>query len=365
MDFTSLTVQALSGLASFAGSYGLAIVLLTVLIRLAMWPLNVSQQRNMKKMQSLSPKLKEIQNRYKSDPQMMQKKMMEFYKEHKFNPFGGCFPLLIQMPIFIMLYAALMSPQFIQAAGDQSFLFINRLDSTLRSHSGVAKDGNFGVEQHDTFATAKTAKVTFADGKTMDVKIDNPKKALNVQGDIEPGKTLDLKINLDSFHLKFSELDKTQSAEISIINNGTKEVESIKFTRRDNILIAEVPTVEAKTVFHYDVLALVLLFGFSMYLAQKIMMASNKQAAMDPTQQAMQQSMGNIMPIMITGTFFFFPIPAGVLVYLIVSNAIQVAQTFIVNKQIDAEEEAKKTNIDVTSVKGAKPAKVKKVNDVK
>ena len=68
MDFTTLTIEALKALASVVGSYGLAIILLTVVIRLAMWPLNVSQQRSMKMMQSLQPKIKAIQDRYKNDP---------------------------------------------------------------------------------------------------------------------------------------------------------------------------------------------------------------------------------------------------------------------------------------------------------
>ncbi len=101
MDFFSFNSTILKALADIAGSYGLAIVLLTVVIRVAMWPLSVTQQRSMKKTQQLAPKLKEIQERYKSNPQMMQKKIAEFYKEHSFNPFAGCFPMLIQLPIFI------------------------------------------------------------------------------------------------------------------------------------------------------------------------------------------------------------------------------------------------------------------------
>lgn len=137
MDFTTLTIEVLKALASIVGSYGLAIILLTVVIRLAMWPLNVSQQRSMKMMQSLQPKIKAIQDRYKSDPQKMQQKLMEFYKEHKFNPMGGCLPLLIQLPIFILLYSALMSPQFIQIAGDASFGFWADLIQLLELLQGV------------------------------------------------------------------------------------------------------------------------------------------------------------------------------------------------------------------------------------
>ena len=104
MDFVTLTINCLKALSDITGSYGLGIILLTVIIRMAMWPLSVSQQRSMKTMQMLQPKMKAIQERYKNDPQTMQRKMMEFYKDHKFNPMAGCFPLLIQMPIFILLY---------------------------------------------------------------------------------------------------------------------------------------------------------------------------------------------------------------------------------------------------------------------
>ncbi len=101
MDFTTLTIDILKTL-SIVGGYGVGIILLTIIIRAAMWPLGVSQQRSMRTMQMLQPKMKAIQERYKSNPQVMQQKMMEFYKEHKFNPMAGCFPLLIQMPIFIL-----------------------------------------------------------------------------------------------------------------------------------------------------------------------------------------------------------------------------------------------------------------------
>ena len=157
MDFTALTVDFLKLLNNITGSYGLAIIALTIIVRAALWPLGVSQQRSMRAMQILQPKMKMIQERYKNDPQTMQRKMMEFYKEHKFNPMAGCFPLLIQMPVFILLYSTLMSPQFIQMAGDSQFLFIKRLDATLKTTAGVSKDGTLGVGKYDTFMTGKTA----------------------------------------------------------------------------------------------------------------------------------------------------------------------------------------------------------------
>ena len=215
MDFITLTIEILKLLSVFGG-FGVGIILLTILVRVAMWPLGVSQQRSMKTMQQLQPKMKAIQERYKNDPQQMQQKMMEFYKEHKFNPMSGCFPLLIQMPIFILLYSALMSPQFIQMAGDAKFLFINRLDATLKTNAGISNDGILGVSKYDSFILGKTAKV-YLDKETLDnVKISKPNKAIEVQGEMVPGEPVDLKVSLDNLDLKFSQLDKIQKAELTV-----------------------------------------------------------------------------------------------------------------------------------------------------
>lgn len=345
MDFVGLTIEILKLLASWVGSYGLAIVVLTIIVRAALWPLNASQQRSMKMMQTLQPKLKAIQDRYKSNPQVMQQKMMEFYKEHKFNPMGGCLPLLIQMPIFILLYSALMNPAFIQAAGNSKFLFINRLDTTLRASAGISNDGVMGTSKYDTFLPGKVAKVYLPDEVLENVKITKPKNALEVQGEIVPGENIDFKMSLDHLDLKFSQLDKIEKAEITVTDLNTKEMEDITFNRQGDLLIASVPTVEMKKEFHWDILALIVLFGITMWLSQKLIMSTNKNKdAVDPTQEAIQKSMSTFMPIMIIGTFVIVPIPAGVFIYLIVSNIIQVLQTVIINKQLDMEAAAKKVN---------------------
>lgn len=363
MDFVGLTIEILKVLAAFVGSYGLAIVVLTLIVRAALWPLNASQQRSMRMMQTLQPKLKAIQDRYKSNPQVMQQKMMEFYKEHNFNPMGGCLPLLIQMPIFILLYSALMNPAFIQVAGNSKFLFINRLDTTLRASAGISNDGVMGTSKYDTFIPGKVAKVYLPDEVLENVKITKPKNALEIQGDITPGENIDFKMSLDHLDLKFSQLDKIEKAEITITDINTKEMENVTFERQDGLLIASVPSVEIKKEFHWDIFALIVLFGVTMWLSQKLVMAtSNKNSdQLDPTQAAIQKSMGTFMPVMIIGTFVIVPIPAGVFIYLIVSNIVQVLQTVIINKQMDAEDNAKK----VKASDGSKVIEAEIVDDNK
>ena len=355
MDFTTLTIDILKTLSIFGG-YGIGIILLTIIIRAAMWPLGVSQQRSMRTMQMLQPKMKAIQERYKSDPQKMQQKMMEFYKEHKFNPMAGCFPLLIQMPIFILLYSTLMSPQFIQMAGDSQFLFIKRLDATLKTTAGISRDGVLGIGKYDTFMTGKTAKVYLegSEEPLLNVKIEKPNKAVEVQGELTPGENIDFKISLDSLNLKFSQLDQIEKAEIDVMDVQSKETESINFVRKDGILVASIPTNEVETSFHWDVLALIVLFALTMMLSQKAMMNMNKNTQQDPAQAAMQKSMNTFMPIMLTFTFVIIPIPAGVLLYLISSNCFQVLQTIFINKQLELEDSKKAEKIDDDDIANAK-----------
>ena len=346
MDFVVLTIEILGKIAHYAGSYGMAIVIFTIIMRMCLWPINVTQQRSMKNMQNLTPKMKMIQEKYKSNPQLMQQKMMEFYKENNFNPTAGCLPMIVQIPIFIMLYSALMSPQFIQMAGNTHFGFINRLDSTIKSNTGISSDGKFSISKNAQFQTGKSAKVYFDTEVLDNIKITKPQKAVTIQGEIEDNQPVELKMALDELNLKFEQLNKITKADVSLMNIMTKETENVTFTRKGDILIASVPTEPAANTIHYDVIALVALFGITIWLSQKVMMKFTSSPKQDPQQAAIQKSMGTIMPIMIIVTFVFIPIPAGALLYLVTSNIFQIFQTVIINKQLELEEKSKKINDD-------------------
>jgi len=101
--------------------FGWAIVVITVVLRAAFWPLTAASTRSMKKMQALQPQIKAIQEKYKDDPMKAQKKQMELWKENKVNPMGGCLPMLIQMPVFFGFYAMLRSAIELRGA---SFLWV-------------------------------------------------------------------------------------------------------------------------------------------------------------------------------------------------------------------------------------------------
>jgi YidC/Oxa1 family membrane protein insertase len=111
-------------------SWGLSIIGMTVIVRLAIVPLTIKQIKSMNALRVLQPQIKEIQEKHKGDRQAMNQAMMRFYQENKVNPFASCLPLLLQLPIFMSLFYLLRSSAFrdrVESSGEQSFLFINDL----------------------------------------------------------------------------------------------------------------------------------------------------------------------------------------------------------------------------------------------
>jgi len=99
----------LSLIQGFVGNWGYSIILLTILIKLAFYPLSASGYRNMAQMRELAPRLQSMKEKFGDDRQKMQQAMMELYKKEKINPMGGCLPILVQIPVFISLYWMLLA----------------------------------------------------------------------------------------------------------------------------------------------------------------------------------------------------------------------------------------------------------------
>ena len=115
VDYGWLTVLAkpiywlLAFLHGIVGNWGWAIVLLTVLIKAAFYPLSAASYKSMAKMKEVSPRLMKLREQYGDDKQKMNVAMMELYKTEKINPLGGCLPILVQIPVFIALYWVLLA----------------------------------------------------------------------------------------------------------------------------------------------------------------------------------------------------------------------------------------------------------------
>ena len=124
--FLSFCYQ-LTQMAGFP-SYGIAIIVMTILIRVLLLPLAIKQIRSMKSMQEMQPRLQEIQKKYKGDPQRIQMEMTKMYQEMGVNPLSGCLPMLIQMPFLISIFYALRSYQY--DPEHISFLWLPSLGAT-------------------------------------------------------------------------------------------------------------------------------------------------------------------------------------------------------------------------------------------
>jgi YidC/Oxa1 family membrane protein insertase len=107
--FSRALLLSMNGLNRLGLGYGLAIIAITVIIKLLFWPLTQASTRSMKRMQALQPQMKAIQEKFKDDPAKMNKKVMEFMREHKVSPLGGCLPLLLQIPVFIGFFQMVRS----------------------------------------------------------------------------------------------------------------------------------------------------------------------------------------------------------------------------------------------------------------
>jgi len=111
LDFIYQGLGALlGGVYGFVGSYWLAIVIFTIIVKVVLVPLSFKQLKSTQAMNDVQPKLKQLQEKYKDDKETLNIKMMELYKEHNINPLAGCLPLLIQMPVLFGLFGVLRNP---------------------------------------------------------------------------------------------------------------------------------------------------------------------------------------------------------------------------------------------------------------
>lgn len=113
--------------STFHLGYGLAIIFITVFIKVLFWPLTAASTRSMKRMAALQPQMTALREKYKDDPAKMNKKLMEFMRENKVNPMGGCLPMLLQMPVFFGFFSMIRSAIELRGA---SFLWVADLSKT-------------------------------------------------------------------------------------------------------------------------------------------------------------------------------------------------------------------------------------------
>ncbi|MDR1016867.1 MAG: YidC/Oxa1 family membrane protein insertase [Coriobacteriales bacterium] len=148
---TEWVFDAIQWVESWCGDWGLAIIIITIIFRLLIYPITRKQFRTSYKMQKLQPQIKAIQEKYAGDQRRIQEEMQRIYKEAHFNPLAGCLPMILQMPIFMLLYNALLQLSNGSLAPGVTPTFYNIMP-------------NLGLKPSDAFAAIMTNPSGFGDG---------------------------------------------------------------------------------------------------------------------------------------------------------------------------------------------------------
>ena len=319
-------------------SYGLAIVALTLVIRASLYPLNAGSIRNMRKMKVTQPLMKkrqdEIQKRYKDDPKKQQEEMAKLMKE--FNPLAGCLPLLFQMPILFALFATLRGSPFtninytvdLQIFPQEQLERIQPQAYTTSPQNIYVDDGvHYQVlalsPNGNKLIVGDKTKVEFqtVEGKSLNTLIEEYN-----QSEIKPSWTVTKgseRVQID----QDGNLVALQAGEVTIQGTitGIASNKGFLFIKA----LGRVGAFDENGAIHWDILIMVIGFGVSIYASQTISGQGPGTNNANPN----QDSINKITPILFSGIFLFTPLPAGVLLYMLIANIFQTIQAYILSKE--------------------------------
>ena len=149
-----LVAKVLSAFYDLVPSYAVAIALLTLTVMIVTTPLTLKGTRSMIQMQRLQPEMRRIQVKYKDDRQKQNEELMAFYKENQLNPLGGCLPMILQMPVFLILFQVLKGLTHLDPDGRFTPKYLDRSDALYRSLHGSEKMLSFGVDLAESASKA-------------------------------------------------------------------------------------------------------------------------------------------------------------------------------------------------------------------
>jgi YidC/Oxa1 family membrane protein insertase len=319
-------------------SYGLAIVALTLVIRFALYPLSAGSIRNMRRMKVSQPLMKkrqeEIQKLYKDDPAKQQEEMSKLFKEFG-NPLAGCFPVLLQMPILFALFATLRGSPFSDVNYTVNLqIFPQEQIERIQPQAFVTSPQNiyFSDGVHAPIAAllpggnrltvGEKAKVEFqtVEGKPLrELLADYPETKLIPRWKVTKGEER-VQVNEDGT------LEALQPGEVTVQGTVPGLAADKGFLFID--ALGRVGAFDEDGTIHWDIIGMVLFFGISLYLNQVLSGQNDSSDA-----NAQQATVNKLTPILFSGMFLFFPLPAGVLMYMVIANIFQTAQTFILSRE--------------------------------
>ncbi|MDZ7969223.1 MAG: membrane protein insertase YidC [Nostoc sp. DedSLP03] len=323
-------------------SYGLAIVALTLIVRFALYPLSAGSIRNMRKMRIVQPlmqkRMAEIKERYKDDPQKQQEEMVNVQKEFG-NPLAGCFPLLVQMPVLLALFATLRGSPFASAnySVNLQILPAEQIEQIQPQAFATAPQNIYIADgEHvkvaaiipsgNKLAVGEQTKIQYQTvaGKPFQVLLaEHPENKLVPDWKVTKGED---RIKIDAQ----GNVEALQPGEVTIQGTIPGLAAEKGFLFID--ALGRVGAQDPDGTIHWDIVAMIVFFGISLYVSQ--MLSGQNSSGGNPQ----QDTVNKITPVIFSGMFLFFPLPAGVLMYMVIGNIFQTAQTYLLSREPLPEE---------------------------
>jgi YidC/Oxa1 family membrane protein insertase len=349
-------------------NYGLAIIALTLVVRFVLFPVSANQLRSMRRMKIANPvmqqRIKEVQERYKSDPAKQQEEVAKVnsanFKEFG-NPLSGCLPAIIQLPILFALFATLRGSPF--------------ADINYSLNFQIAAPESQAEIQHQPF-TSPSQNVYFADRVHFPVlatAVNGTNLAIGDQSKIVLQTSLGKDFN--ALATEYPDVELTTRWKVTkgqdlveLLDDGTVVAKQAgEVTVQATVpglasnkgflfikALGKTGVTNADGSINWDIVVMVLGFGVSLYANQNISSGSTPKPSNASPEASQQDTMNKLTPIIFSGMFLFFPLPSGVMLYMLIANIFQTLQAFIVAKEPLPENLQKLVAVSANSAPSAK-----------
>ena len=283
----------------------------------------------------MQKRVKELQERYKDEPAKLQEEMGKVYKEFG-NPLAGCFPVLIQMPVLFALFATLRGSPFadlnysvnlqifpqekIEQIQPQIF---SSKPQTIYIADGVHYPVSATIPGGSRLVVGEktTIQLQTSEGQSIQTLIDDYAKDFDLSPKVEVIKGQELvSVSPDGSIEALKPGDVTVQVKVP----GLAANKGFLFIKA----LGRIGVTEEDGAIHWDILGMILFFGVSLYINQTLS-GQGQQQSDNPQQNAINK----FTPVLFSGMFLFFPLPAGVLMYMVIANVFQTLQTFILSRE--------------------------------
>jgi len=329
-------------------SYGLAIIALTLVVRFALFPVSANQLRSMRRMKIANPvmqqRIKEVQERYKNDPAKQQEEVGKVnsanFKEFG-NPLSGCLPAIVQLPILFALFATLRGSPFADINYSVNFqIAAPAADAQAQSHqpfTTASQNVYFADRVHfpvlatatngTNLAIGEQSKIVLQTSQGQDfttLSAEYPDVEMTPVWKVIKGQDL-VEVSSDGTVIAKQAGDVT----VQVTVPGLASNKGFLFIKA----LGKTGVTNADGSINWDIIVMVLGFGISLYANQNISSGSTPKPSNASPESSQQETMNKLTPVIFSGMFLFFPLPSGVMLYMLIANIFQTLQAFIVAKE--------------------------------